>query len=423
MQVAVIGAGYVGLVQAAGLASLGHTIRLGERSAARLEMLDAGEVPFFEPGLERLLASGMANGSLSFHSDNLEAIRGAEIVFIALPTPQGPDGAADTSIIESVIAEIGPHLEPGAIVAMKSTVPVGSAARFQEVLDESGADATVLSNPEFLREGSAVADFMRPDRVVIGTHDNDAARRMIDLYTKLDAPVLVTDLVSSEMVKYGANAYLAARITFANAMANLCEAVDADVKDVLQGMGYDRRIGFHFFNPGPGYGGSCLPKDTSALVAIAEDAGYDFALLKGVIEVNEDQRRHVVEKISVMLDGRLEGATVAMWGLAFKAETDDIRESPAIAIAHRLVDRGAIVRAYDPQVNADVPGIDQVADALTAVKDADVLVIATEWNEFTTADLGSIRDALRGDAVVDARNILDADAVRGLGLRYAGIGR
>ena len=423
MNTAVIGAGYVGLVHAAGLAALGHRVRVGERDERRIQMLSAGEVPIFEPDLDRLISEGMANGLLSFHQSNPESVTDAEVVFIALPTPPAGDGSADTSIIETVVAEIGPHLTDGALVVMKSTVPVGSASRFQSALDETGATATVLSNPEFLREGSAVVDFFHPDRIVIGTGDKPAALKMIDLYLKLDAPVVVTDPISSEMIKYGANAYLASRITFANAMANLCEAVGADAKDVLHGMGYDRRIGFHFFNPGPGYGGSCFPKDTRALVAIADEAGYDFALLKGVINVNEEQTTRVVNKVEAAVGGDLSGKVVGLWGLAFKAETDDIRESPAVALAALLAARGATIQAYDPKVGAEIDGVTRTADALGAAKGADVLLIATEWNEFKTVDLREVRSALEGDCIVDARNILDPDAVRRLGLRYHGIGR
>ncbi len=423
MQTAVIGAGYVGLVQAAGLAALGHRVRVGERDRTRIDTLRAGEVPIFEPDLDRLVSEGLANGLLTFHQSNVEAVAEAEIVFVALPTPPAADGSADTSIIEEVVTEVGPHLVSGALFVMKSTVPVGSAERFQSLLEAAGADATVLSNPEFLREGSAVADFFHPDRVVIGTRDKAAALKMIDLYLKLDAPVVVTDPISSEMIKYGANAYLAARVTFANAMANLCEAVGADAKDVLHGMGYDRRIGFHFFNPGPGYGGSCFPKDTRALVSIAEEAGYDFALLKGVINVNGEQLARIIHKVERAAGGSVAGKTVGLWGLAFKADTDDIRESPAVALASRLATRGATVQAYDPRVRAEFDEISRAADALAAAKGADVLLIATEWNEFKTVDLRAVRDSMAGNSIVDARNILDPEAVRRLGLDYQGVGR
>lgn len=423
MQTAVIGAGYVGLVQAAGLAALGHRVRVGEQSAAKLAQLEAGEVPIYEPDLDRLIAEGTSTGLLSFHGSNLEAVAGARVVFIAVPTPPSADGSADTSIVEAVVAEIGPHLDEDVLVVMKSTVPVGSAKRFQAVLDDAGASATVLSNPEFLREGSAVADFFNPDRVVIGTRDQAAAEVMIELYRGLDAPVVVTDPVSSEMIKYGANAYLASRITFANAMANLCEAVGADARDVLLGMGYDKRIGFHFFNPGPGYGGSCFPKDTKALVAIADGAGYDFALLRGVIEVNDQQRTRIVEKVAAAAGGSVEGITVGLWGLAFKAGTDDIRESPAVALADALAAAGATVRAYDPRVEAPIDSVERVPDAISAAKDADVLLIATEWPEFRTVDLSEVRKVMRGAGLVDARNILDPVAAARLGFEYAGVGR
>lgn len=420
MQVAVIGAGYVGLVTGAGLAYLGHTVRLGERDPGKLETLAAGQVPFFEAGLDRLLTEGIDNKLLSFHADNKEAVEGAKVVFIALPTPPDEDGSADTSYIEGALAELGPVLPAGTVVVMKSTVPVGSVARFQAYLDGLGAEATVISNPEFLREGSAVGDFLHPDRIVIGTRSQEAAEVMLELYQALQAPVVVTDPPSSEMIKYASNAYLATRITFANAIANLCESVGADVKDVLLGMGYDRRVGFHFLNPGPGYGGSCFPKDTRALVAIADEAGYDFSLLRGVIEVNELQRHRVVDKVRAAID--LDGATVGLWGLAFKAGTDDIRESPAVFLAEELMAAGATVQAFDPEA-AHVDGVIRVDDAIQAAKDADVLLIATEWPEFQSVDLGAVRDAMASPHIIDARNMLDPEAARHLGMQYEGIGR
>ncbi len=423
MQTAVIGAGYVGLVQAAGLAALGHRVRVGEQSQDKLALLEAGEIPIYEPDLDRLVAEGTSTGLLTFHGSNPEAVRGARVVFIAVPTPPSADGSADTSIVEAVVDEIGPHLDEGVLVVMKSTVPVGSAKRFQAALDGAGASATMLSNPEFLREGSAVADFFHPDRVVIGTRDQAAAEVMIELYRGLDAPVVVTDPVSAEMIKYGANAYLASRITFANAMANLCESVGADARDVLLGMGYDRRIGFHFFNPGPGYGGSCFPKDTKALVAIADQAGYDFALLKGVIEVNDQQRVRIVDKVTAAAGGTIEGITVGLWGLAFKAGTDDIRESPAVALAEALAAAGATVRAYDPRVGATVDAVERVPDPISAAKDADVLLIATEWAEFRSVDLREVLKVMRGTGLVDARNILDPVAAARIGFEYSGVGR
>ena len=387
------------------------------RSSKRLA---AGKVPFFEAGLDRLLEEGIENKLLSFHSDNKEAAEGARVVFIALPTPPDEDGSADTSYIEGALDELGPLLVPGTVVVLKSTVPVGSVARFQARLDGFGVEATVISNPEFLREGSAVGDFLHPDRIVIGTRSQEAAEVMMELYQSLQAPVVVTDPPSSEMIKYASNAYLATRITFANAIANLCESVGADVKDVLLGMGYDRRVGFHFLNPGPGYGGSCFPKDTRALVAIAEEAGYDFSLLKGVIEVNELQRHRVVDKVKAAID--LDGATIGLWGLAFKAGTDDIRESPAVFLAEELMAGGATVQAFDPEA-AHVDGVIRVDDAIQAAKGADVLLIATEWPEFQAVDLRAVRAAMASAHIIDARNMLDPEAVRRLGMRYEGIGR
>jgi UDPglucose 6-dehydrogenase len=422
MRVAVIGAGYVGLVTASGMAYLGHLVRAGEADPAKLEMLRAGKVPFYEAGLDGLLAEGMANELLSFHADNKEAVVGARVVFVALPTPQGEDGSADTSYIEAALNDFGSALDQESVVVIKSTVPVGSVARFQTQLDDMGAQVFVVSNPEFLREGSAVADFQHPDRIVIGTTSQEAAEVMMELYQALQAPLVVTDPRSSEMIKYASNAYLATRITFANAIANVSEAVGADVKDVLLGMGYDRRIGHHFLNPGPGYGGSCFPKDTHALVSIAEGAGYDFSLLKGVIEVNELQRRRVVDKVRAAVGGDLAGKTIGLWGLAFKAGTDDVRESPAVFLAEELIAGGAHVQAYDPQA-APVAGVRRVDDAMAAVKGADLLLIATEWPEFQSVDLMVVREDMATPRIVDARNMLDPDAVRNLGIEYEGIGR
>jgi UDPglucose 6-dehydrogenase len=423
VQLSVLGAGYVGLVTAAGLASLGHRVRVGEADPERLAMLERGELPFFEPDLDGLVAEGVASGLLDFYANNTEAVEGAEAVFVALPTPARPDGSSDTSIVESALDEVAAHLAPNAVVVLKSTVPVGSVSRLQRRLAERGALVSVVSNPEFLREGNAVADFLHPDRIVIGALDQRAAELLVDIYRSLQAPVVITDPVSSEMVKYAANAFLATRVTFANAIANLCEAVEADVRDVLLGMGYDRRIGFHFFSPGPGFGGSCFPKDTSALVAVADQAGYDFALLKGVIEVNQEQRRRIVAKVREAVEGDLVGRTVGMWGLAFKAGTDDIRQSPAVDLARSLLAEGAAVRAYDPKVRSPVDGVERASDPLDAAKEADVLLIATEWPEFQAVDLRTLREAMRGSTIIDARNILDPAAVRRLGMVYRGVGR
>lgn len=423
MQVAVIGAGYVGLVTGAGLAALGHDVRVGERDPERLAALETGKVPFYEPDLERLVAEGLGSGALSFHSSNLTAVDGVEVVFVAVPTPQGDDGVADVSIVASVIEEIAQHLDPSTLLVLKSTIPMGSADRLRDHLRSAGGRIELLSNPEFLREGNAVADFFKPDRIVIGGASQAAVERMIELYRKLDAPIVVTDSVSAELIKYASNAFLATRVTFANAVANLCESVGADVRDVLLGMGYDNRIGFHFFNPGPGYGGSCFPKDTRALVAVAEENGYDFALLKGVIEVNEIQFDRIVSKVARAVGGEFVGKRIGLWGLAFKAGTDDVRESPAVRLALHFVAEGAEVTAYDPRVRADLAGVGRAPDPIAAVRDADALVIATEWGEFRNVDFGEVRAAMSGVSIVDARNLLDPAAIRRLGLTYEGVGR
>ena len=424
MEVAVIGAGYVGLVTAAGLAALGHRVQVGEADEAKLARLERGEVPFYEAGLDRLVAKGIEDGLLTFHGDNHVAVAEAAVVIVALPTPPAADGSADLAVLDAAISDFSPSLRPRAVVALKSTVPVGSVARLQATLDEGGIEATVVSNPEFLREGTAVGDFFEPDRIVVGSRDDHAPGVLVELYKDIPAPVLITDPPSSEMIKYASNAYLATRITFANALANLCEGIGANVGDVLNGMGHDKRIGSHFLSPGPGYGGSCFPKDTKALVAIADQVGYDFSLLRGVIEVNELQHQRIVDKVSAGV-GSLAGAKVGLWGLAFKAGTDDLRESPAVKIARSLSAAGAMVTAYDPAVVdlGEDDRIEVVDDPIRAVKDADLLLIATEWAEFRDVDLGAVRDAMAGNTIVDARNLLDPLAVRQLGMTYTGVGQ
>ena len=422
MQVAVIGAGYVGLVTAAGLAANGHRVRVGESDPAKRAMLRSGTVPFHEAGLSRIVNEGIDNSLLTFHGDNHEAIDGAAVVVIALPTPPAGDGSADLSIIETALRGFGPALVPGTVVALKSTVPVGSVKRFQKLIDDVGGQATVVSNPEFLREGSAVTDFFHPDRIVIGSDDQAAAETLMAMYDSIQAPVVVTRPESSELIKYASNAYLATRITFANAIANVCEAVGADVDEVTKGMGYDRRIGFHFFQPGPGYGGSCFPKDTRALVATSADAGYDFSLLRGVIESNNMQLDRMIDKIRAAKPD-LDGAHIGLWGLAFKAGTDDLRESPALKIAVALADLGAHVVAFDPAVSiVDDDRIQIANDPVAAAEGADVLVVATEWAEFAGVGLRSVRSAMAGSTIVDVRNLLDPIAVRQLGMSYVGVG-
>ncbi len=421
MDVAVIGAGYVGLVTGAGLANLGHKVRLGESNPDRVAMLRAGDVPIFEHGLPDLLGRAIERGTISFHTSNVEAVGDAPMVFLCLPTPESEDGRADLTYIHSVIDELANVVSGGTLFVIKSTVPPGTVASLRKRLADLGSSARLVSHPEFLREGKAVEDFMEPDRIVVGAYDPADAELVTSLYRSVDTEMVITDPTSSEMIKYANNAYLAARLTFANALANVCEVVGADVIDVIRGIGLDHRIGPHFLQPGPGYGGSCFPKDTAALIAVAEDAGYDFQLLRAVIEADHEQRRRVAEKVRQAAGGGLHRRKIAMWGVAFKAGTDDVRESPALRIARILQADGAEVVAYDPEAESDE--LAMASDPIAAVTDADVLLVATEWPEFATVDMNEVAAVMKGHRVVDARNLLDSASVRAAGLDYWGLGR
>jgi UDPglucose 6-dehydrogenase len=349
------------------------------------------------------------------------AVEGREFVFLCVPTPQHASGDADMSYIEAVAREIGPLLPREAVVINKSTVPVGSTLVVEAVLGRG--DVSVVSNPEFIREGSALHDSRKPDRIVIGSEDQAAAIRVAGLFKGIDAPLIVTDPASAETIKYASNAFLATKVSFVNAIANLCEAVGADIGEVLLGLGYDRRIGFELLKPGPGWGGSCLPKDTAALVRTGEDHGYDFALLRGVIAVNKEQHSRVAAKV-IQLAGRpVEELVVAAWGLTFKAHTDDLRGSPAIEVLNRLVRLGAHVRAYDPAVTESLPGVTVSSDPYAVCEGASVLVVLTEWEEFRWLDLRKVAELMSHPNLVDARNLLDPGAVRRAGFSYSGIGR
>ena len=421
MDIAIIGAGYVGLVTGGGLASLGHRVRLGESNAERVELLRGGGVPIYEQGLPDLLSSATERGLLTFHTSNKEAVSGAALVFLALPTPEGEDGRADLKYVHAVVDELANEVGEDTIFVVKSTVPPGTVASLRKRLADLGSPARIVSHPEFLREGQAVDDFLQPDRIVVGAWDESDAGIVADLYRSLDAPVVITDPTSAEMIKYASNAYLAARLTFVNTLAIVCEAVGADILDVVDGLGKDHRVGPHFLQPGPGYGGSCFPKDTQALIAVAEDAGYDFELLRAVIEADEEQRRRIADKVRQAAGGGLRGRRVGMWGIAFKAGTDDVRESPAMRIAALLQDDGAEVVAYDPEAKTDL--LTMAPDPIAAATEADVLLIATEWPEFMTVDMSLVAQAMRGHRIVDARNILDPKQVRAVGLDYWGLGR
>ena len=426
--VAVVGTGYVGLATGAYLAHLGHDVVCADVVPEKVERLNRGEVPIVEPGLDELVAEGVERGRLRFVLGAVNAAADAEFIFLCVPTPQGEDGSADLSYVQAAAAEIAPVLESGSIVVNKSTVPVGSVRVVEQALKRS--DVFVVSNPEFLREGSAVYDCLHPDRIVIGSEHQEAAIRVGELFAKLQAPMLVTDPASAETIKYASNAFLATKISFINAMANLCEAVGADIREVSLGMGYDKRIGFEFLKPGPGWGGSCFPKDSRALVRIAEDAGYNFGLLKGVITVNDQQYDAVAEKIRVAAGGSLQGKTVGVWGLTFKANTDDLRDSPSLYVIDRIRAMGATVSGYDitqtlPHApsHPSLDGVRICADAYDAVTEADVLAVLTEWDEFRWLDYARVAGLMSAPAVVDARNLLDAGQLRRKGFTYVGVGR
>ena len=424
-RIAVVGTGYVGLTTGVCFAHLGHEIVCGDVNAAKIGRLQRGEAPIVETGIENLLAEGLRSGRVRFVVGAAAAVAAGDCEFAVLcvPTPPAPDGGADLSYIEAAARDIAPVLAPGAVVVNKSTVPVGSTKVVERALRRP--DVAVVSNPEFLREGSAIHDFLHPERIVIGCEDQAAAIRVASLYLGMPAPLVVTDPASAETIKYAANAFLATKLSFVNAVAAVCEAVGADVNDVLLGLGYDKRIGQDFLKPGPGWGGSSFPKDTRALVKIAADAGYDFELLTGVIAVNDEQQRRVVAKIEAAADGELDGKVVAMWGLTFKARTDDLRESPSLVIAAELVERGAKVRAYDPTVHSPIPdvAIDVCTDPFDACDGAAVLAVLTEWDEFRWLDLGRAAAAMSSPTVVDTRNVLDRSAARRAGFSYTGIGR
>jgi UDPglucose 6-dehydrogenase len=420
-QIAVIGAGYVGLTTAACFSSLGHDVVCADIDEVRVARLTEGEIPIVEAGLEALVREGLDSGRLRFVVGAENAAQSAEFAYLCVPTPQGDDGSADLSYIETAARQIGPVLPAEAVVVNKSTVPVGSTRAVERVLGRD--DVVVVSNPEFLREGSAVHDFLNPDRIVIGSDDQSAAVRVASLSIGITAPLIVTDPASAETIKYASNAFLATKISFVNAMAAVCEAVGADVKDVVLGMGYDKRIGHEFLKPGPGWGGSCFPKDSRALVHIAETAGYSFDLLQGVITVNEEQFHRVVDKVRTLVGTELAGVKVGVWGLTFKARTDDTRDSPALRIVGLLAEAGAEVRAYDPAISAPVGGVHPSTDPYSVCQDADVLVVLTEWDEFRWLDFDKVAGLMRRPLVVDARNLLDKPALLRRGFGYSGIGR
>ncbi|GAA1273021.1 UDP-glucose/GDP-mannose dehydrogenase family protein [Pseudonocardia aurantiaca] len=437
-RIAVIGTGYVGLTTGACLASLGHRVVCADVDEVKVERLRNGEIGIREDGLAELVSEGVAAGRLSFVVGARTALdelacegTPVEVMFLCVPTPMGVGGIADLAAVEAVIEETRDALPRGCVVVNKSTVPVGTADRTAELLER--ADVGVVSNPEFLREGSAVHDFLHPDRIVVGSNTGqDAAERVAAVYARLGAPTVLTSAASAEMIKYAANCFLAMKLSYVNALAELCERLDADVADVTEGIGYDRRIGQSFLSPGPGWGGSCLPKDTHALLQVADSADFEFRLLRATIDTNTRQFQRMVDKVRTAVTGKRAGSLtrkrLALLGLTFKAGTDDLRDSPALGVAALLKQAGADLVAYDPGITADTTRIDRslltvVDDPYLAAKDAEAVVVLTEWAEFRTLDWSRIADAVAAPIIVDTRNLLDPDVLRRASLRWIGIGR
>jgi len=432
MNIAVVGTGYVGLVTGACFAEFGVGVLGVDKDEKKIASLKDGKVPFFEPGLEELVGRNMKGGRLAFTTDIKSAVQKSLVIFIAVGTPSDGDGAADLRFVREVAASIAEHMNGYKVVVTKSTVPTGTGAMIRKIIQEKQKHPhpfSVASNPEFLREGAAIEDFMRPNRIVIGAEDPQAIAIMKDLYNPLyliETPFVITNVVSAEMIKYASNAFLATKISFINEMAALSEAVGADVHEVARGMGLDNRIGRKFLHPGPGYGGSCFPKDTLAIQKMAKEHGLPGHVVNGVIRVNEEQIPRMVEKITTAVGG-LSGKTLSFLGLAFKPNTSDTRESPAMRIIQELQGGGVTVRAFDPaamdEAKHALPEITYCADAYDAAKGGDALVIATEWNEFRNLDWERMRSALRAPVVVDLRNVYDPHHMREMGFRYTGVGR
>jgi UDPglucose 6-dehydrogenase len=421
---AVVGTGYVGLSTGVGLSELGHAVMCADIDVKKIEILNTGKSPIAEAGMDEGINRNVASGRLSFTTDVLGAIRNASIVFLCLPTPQGDDGSADLSYIETAAKQIGKHLLPGTVVVNKSTVPVGSSILVAQWLNRD--DVYVVSNPEFLRQGTALHDFLHPNRIVVGGNNAEAVEKVANLYASVDAPILRMNAASAESLKYAANSFLATKLTFVNAIADICELVGADIFDVVEGLGMDPRIGSEFLKPGPGWGGSCFPKDTRALVKIAEGNGYDFALLRGVIQTNDEQYERIALKIVEVCGGSVQGKVIASWGLTFKAHTDDLRDSPAIAILTLLHDMGAVIRAYEPSstgVYAAFPWIELVGSAVEVCEGADALAVLTEWPEFSGVDANVVAAVMKSLAVVDGRNVLNPEVWKSVGFAYRGVGR
>jgi len=431
MNIAVIGTGYVGLVTGACFAEFGTSVTCVDVDAEKIARLERGEIPIYEPGLDQIVTKNVQAGRLHFTTDIRSAVEQSLVIFLAVGTPPKEDGSADLSFIEEAARDIARHMNGYKVVVTKSTVPVGTGERLRRLIREHQQkfDFGIVSNPEFLREGAAIDDFMRPNRVVIGSRDEAAIAIMRDLFRPLyliETPVVITSLEAAELTKYASNAFLATKISFINEIANLCDRIGCDVHDVARAMGMDNRIGRFFLHPGPGYGGSCFPKDTTALLSVANEYGAECLIVESVAEVNRRQRLRMVEKVERLV-GELKGKQVAVLGLSFKPETDDMREAPSVDIIRALLEKGARVRAYDPvateQARKALPEIEYAADEYAAVAGADALVFMTEWNQFRALDMGRIKELMRAPKVADLRNIYQPETMRGLGFDYVGVGR
>ncbi|MGZ3523619.1 MAG: UDP-glucose dehydrogenase family protein [Thermodesulfobacteriota bacterium] len=432
MNICIIGTGYVGLVTGACLAEFGTNVVCVDNDRSKIELLQQGKMTIHEPGLEDLVVKNMREGRLSFSTGIEEGVKSSLVIFIAVGTPSNDDGSADLKFVEEVAKEISRYMDGYKVVVVKSTVPVGTCRRVKQMIKDhqlQPAAFDIVSNPEFQREGSAIEDFMRPDRVTIGAESEQAVAIMKDIYSALyliETPFVITSLETAEMIKYAANAFLATKVSFINEIANVCELVGADVHHVARAMGLDGRIGKKFLHPGPGYGGSCFPKDTRALARMAHEKGYLFKVLDAVIRVNEEQKKRMISKI-VEKAGDVKGKTIGILGLSFKPNTDDIRESSSLVIIQGLLELGAKVKAFDPaameQTKAVLPGVEYGKDAYDVAKGVDALVLATEWNQFRRLDLQRIKGLLKTLLFIDLRNVYDPDQMRRLGFDYCGVGR
>jgi UDPglucose 6-dehydrogenase len=432
MNIAVIGTGYVGLVTGACFAEFGVDVTCVDVDKTKIEKLNNGVIPIYEPGLDQIVEKNVKAGRLHFTTEVGSAVKGAQVVFLAVGTPPKDDGSPDMSYYQQAAKDVAEAMDSYKVLVTKSTVPIGTGKWLREFVTanmKSPTEFGVASNPEFLREGAAIDDFMRPDRVVIGSNEERAIDLMKELYRPLyliETPIVITSLEAAELIKYAANAFLATKITFINEVANLCDAIGCDVHDVARGMGMDNRIGRKFLHPGPGYGGSCFPKDTRALTTVADQFGVETRIVDAVIEANERQRDAMIPKIERLV-GDLKGKKIGVLGLSFKPETDDMRESPAIEIVHTMIARGATVRAFDPvamdEAKHFLNGIEYATDEYDAIKDADALVIVTEWNQFRALDMEKVKRLLKAPKIADLRNIYEPADMRELGFDYVGVGR